>query len=814
MARIDQVEALFHEARALPQGEVRLAWLESRCEGDADLLREVASLLEANLEMRGVATVHRAAALAVPTATFGAYRAVELLGRGGTSTVYRAARADGQFKQIVALKIMAAHLGGSEFLRRFEIERQLLATLNHNNITRLLDGGVSSTGDPYLITEYVEGQPLDRYSDERKLDVDARLGLFLQVLEAVDYAHRNLIVHRDLKPGNILVNSEGTVKLLDFGTASLIARQSDITLTRFRMLTPRYASPEQLKGERLNIATDIYSLGVVLYELLCGGWPFGDPHSVLSELNRATGDVAPTPPVTILTEEAAKSRSVSFQHLRGLLNGDLSTIVLKMLENEPARRYGSVRQVAEDLQRYREGRPILARPQTAWYAARKFVSRHWLAVSAAGAAVLALGGLTLFSLHETAQAREQAARAQRVSEFAKNTFLSASSTWTSPLRGQSHAIQFNDILDNAVERVPRELGNDPLAEADLLGTLGSTYAILGNPVKGEALIRQALDVLRRAGGASSRKAGDLEVGLCNACSFQGHYTEALAACREAMALARVYGSDLSVGTIINNTAFMAAKSGAPLNEAEKLFREAAANGPTQPDQAKLWPAINDTRIGALRLRQGDLTEGDRLLQESVRMLRSEPGPPIEILPTLDALAVGARIRGNYDQAMRLLQEALDLLNQRPTAYMGSGGQLEIELAADEALARKPQALSRLRKVDDQVRADSTAPIEMVRYHLLSGIVEAGGGLHASAERHFRAALEISQKELPRQPADRVEIYLRLAQLLAVSHREQEASDVARQGLRCAEGSYGAFFAQHPFVAELRNIAALPAFVRR
>ena len=544
---------------------------------------------------------------------------------------------------------------------------------------------------------------------------------------------------------------------------------------------------------------------MVLYELLCGGWPFGDPNSVLSELNRATGDVAPTPPATVLTEEAAKSRSVSYQNLRGLLNGDLSTILLKMLENEPARRYGSVRQVADEIERYREGRPILARPQTAWYATRKFVARHWLAASAACAAILALTGLTIFSLHEAAQAREQAARAQRVSDFAKNTFLSASSTWTSPLRGQSRAIQFNDILDNAAERVPRELANDPAAEADLLGTLGSTFAILGNPVKGEALIRQGLDVLRRSGAASSRKAADLEVGLCNACSYQGHYAEALAACREAMALAKVYGADLSLGAVINNTAFMAVKSGAPLDEAEKLFREAGAHGPTEASQAKLFPALNNTRIGGLRLKQGDLAEGERLLRESERVLRSEPGPPIEILPTLDGLAVGARIRGNYDEAIRRLQEALDLLNQRPTAYMGSSSVLEIELAADEALAGKPQALARLERVSAQVRTDSTAPPELVRFHLLSGIVEAASGSHGSAERHFRAALETSEKELPRQPADRVEIYLRLAKLLAVSHREQEASDVARQGLRCAESSYGAFFAQHPFVSQLRSI---------
>ena len=656
MARLDEIEALFHEARSLPNGEHREAWLRDRCQGDAGLLQEVASLLAANEGMRRASVIPPASPPAVPPAKFGPYRAVELLGRGGMSTVYRAERADGQFQQTVALKIMAAYLAGPEFLRRFETERQLLATLSHNNITRLLDGGVSSTGDPYLITEYIEGQPLDRYSDERKLDVDARIGIFLQVLDAVDYAHRNLIVHRDLKPANILVNTEGTVKLLDFGTASLLARPGDVTLTRFRMLTPRYASPEQLKGERLNIATDIYSLGVVLYELLCGAWPFGDANSVLSELNRATGDMAPTPPATVLTEEAAKCRSTGYQYLRGLLNGDLSTILLKMLENEPSRRYGSVRQVADDLQRYRERRPILARPQTVWYGARKFVTRHWLAVSAACAAILALAGLTVVSLHQTAQAREQAARAQRVSEFAKNTFLSASSTWQSPLRGQSRAIQFNDILDSAAERVGRELANDPLAEADLRGTIGSTYSILGEPVKGEAQLRQAIELLKRTPGGSPRIAAGLQVRLCDACSFQGHYSQALTACREALRLARVHGSDLSVGGIMHDTAFMAVKSGEPLEEAEKLFRDAVAMGPTDAARAKLWPAIINTRIGALRLRLGDLVEGKRLLRDSERLLRAEPGPPIEIVPTLTALAFGARVSGNYDEAMHLLEE--------------------------------------------------------------------------------------------------------------------------------------------------------------
>ena len=803
MTRMDQIEALFHEARSIPPGEGRTLWLEDHCQGDTELLAEVSALLKANSEMASRATIAPAPGPAVPTAQFGAYRAVELLGRGGMSTVYRAERADGQFEQIVALKIMAAYLAGAEFARRFETERQLLATLSHNNITRLLDGGVSSAGDPYLITEYVEGEPLDRYSDERKLDVNARLAIFSQVLEAVDYAHRNLIVHRDLKPANILVSKEGIVKLLDFGTASLLAQPDNVTLTRVRMLTPRYASPEQLKGERLNIATDIYSLGVVLYELLCGGWPFGDPNSVLSELNRATGNVPPAPPATVLTEEAAVRRSVSYQNLRGLLNGDLSTILLKMLENEPSRRYGTVRQVADDLERYRDGRPILARPQTTWYRARKFVSRNWLAVSAATAAILALAGLTVFSLYQTAQAREQAARAQRVSEFAKNTFLSASSTWLSPLRGQSHAIQFNDILDNAAERVGRELANDPLAEADLRGTIGQTYSLLGDPAKGEAQIRRAIELLKQTPGGSPRIAAGLELRLCDVCSFQSHYGEALAACREAVALARVHGSDIGLGTIMHDTAFMAAKSGAPLEEVEALFREALANGPTDPAGARLFPALINARIGALRLRQGDLKEGERVLRDSEHILGAEPGPPIEIIPTLDALALGARIRGQYSEAIKWLQKGLDLLNQRPTSYMGKDD-VEMELAADEALAGKPQALSRLKKIEPQLQASASSAGERIRFHMLTGIVEAHSGLQDSAERHFRTALATSEKELPRQPADRVEICVRLAQVLAASHREQEAADVAREGLRVAERVYGGFYGQHPFVIELQS----------
>jgi len=524
---------------------------------------------------------------------------------------------------------------------------------------------------------------------------------------------------------------------------------------------------------------------------------------VLSELNRATGRAEIKPPAEAVGSEAAQNRSISAEALRRVLKGDLSTIVLKMLEPDPSRRYGSARQVAEDLERYRQGRPILARPQTPWYAARKFIVRHWLPVSAAALSVLALAGLTVFSLRQSMQAREQAARAQRISEFAKNTFLSASSTWQSPLRGKSRAIQFQDILDNAAERVGKDLANDPLAEADLRGTIGTTYAELGDPVKGEAQIMRGLELIGRVPGGAPSLAAELQNRLCNARSYQGHYAEAYAACGDALALARRGASGLWLGAIMHDTAYMAVKSGAPFEEAEKLYREAAAQVPADESRRKLWPAIINTRVGLMRLEQGDLVEGERLLRGAEQLLRSEAGPPIEIIPTLNARAFGERVRGNYDAAVKLQAEGVNLLTQRPTSYMGID-YIQLELATAEALAGKAGALSRLRSVEGPLTASTYAAVERVRLQLLCAIVEAHSGLADSAERRLRSALALSEKEVPRQPAERVELCLRLAQLLVSKGRQPEAALVAQLGLENAKAAYGTFFARHPFVAELQT----------
>ena len=804
----ERIESLFHQALAQPPGAARDRWLEEQCQGSPEILDEVRGLVESHETVASHSlaspSTPRSEDTPVPTAQFGAYRAVELIGRGGMSAVYRARRADGQFDHTVAVKIMAGHLADREFLRRFETERQLLASLNHDHITRLLDGGISSAGDPFLVTEYIEGPTIDRYCDQHKLDGKARVILSLQVCEAVDHAHRNLIVHRDLKPGNILVNAEGSVKLLDFGTASLAA-VGDVTLTRTRMLTPRYASPEQLRGERVGIATDIFSLGVVLYELLTGSWPFGDPASVLSELNRVVAEARAQTPTAAITAEAAQNRSASPGQLRRLLQGDLSAVLLKALEDDPARRYQSVRQFTGDLESFLAGRPVLARRLTLRYRAGKFLRRRWLAVSAAAVFVLVLSAATIVALYQAHVARLEATRAQRIAEFAKNTFLSASSTWTSPLRGKSNAIQFSDILDNAVERIGKELGSDPEAEADMRGSLGTTYAILGDPVKGEAQLLLALERLKRTSDGSPRLAGDLYVRLCDTFSFEGRYDEALRACRQSLALARIHGSSLGISTVLHDTAYMTVKTGAPLEDAEKLYSEALQAG-LRAGASKMLSALINTRIGDLRQRLGDLAGGSDLLREAERVLRSEAGPPIEIVTVLTALAAGCRVRGDYGAAMRYLDEAIDLLSGRPTPYLGRD-QVEMELAAAEALSNAPQSLERWQRAWGRLQGTTLTTAERVHFEMISGIVEAHFGSADSAERHLRAALVMGEKELPRQPADRVEIYVRLADLLANSGKRPEAAEVARQGLRTAESAYGAFFAHHPLVEELRKQGA-------
>ena len=438
--RWQQVKAVLEQVLDLAP-EQRKGFLDDACRDDQALRQEVDSLLQeenedadrplqspVNVSLKDVAREaecwagHR----------IGSYEIIELIGEGGMGSLFRAARADEQYKKQVAIKIVKQGLTTPFAPARFRAERQILANLEHSNIARLLDGGTTENGVPYVVMEFVEGRPIDAFCDEHKLTIDARLKVFLEVCSAVQYAHRRLIVHRDIKPNNILVTREGSPKLIDFGIAKILDPEAsdgiDQATTGLRILTPAYASPEQVKGEPITTASDVYSLGVVLYELLTGHPPYRVALRTPETLARAACEQEPEKPSLavrrsalateggreqVTAETVSASRRSRPGKLSAQLGGDLDNIILMALRKEPERRYGSVEQFAEDIRRHLENLPVSAHGDSLHYRARKFATRHRAGISAAAVAGLALIVGTAVSLREAHVARAERARAER-----------------------------------------------------------------------------------------------------------------------------------------------------------------------------------------------------------------------------------------------------------------------------------------------------------------------------------------------------------------------------------------------------------------
>ena len=408
----------------------REVFLENSYAANASLRDDLGPLLASEQRLRGefLEPGDLAAAAATwisPDENFwtgrrvGPYTVVEQIGAGGMAEVYRAFRDDDQYKKVVALKFVRAGHYSSAVFARFKNERQILAGLDHPNLAKLLDGGTSEEGMPYFVMELIDGQPITEYCDQHNLSSRERLKLFLQVCAAVHYAHQRLIIHRDIKPGNILVTTDGQPKLLDFGIAKIVEPgpdpgEAEATLTSFRVLTPRYASPEQMKGDAMTIATDVYSLGVVLYELLTGRSPYQFANGSTQELTQEVCEREPQKPsLAVLLSQPGGLQESHPGKLSKQLSGDIDNILLMALRKEPSRRYASVSDLQEDIQRHLENIPVRARNDGAWYRTTKFVARHKAAVSASVLVVLALLSALIITLHEARVARIERTRAER-----------------------------------------------------------------------------------------------------------------------------------------------------------------------------------------------------------------------------------------------------------------------------------------------------------------------------------------------------------------------------------------------------------------
>jgi non-specific serine/threonine protein kinase/serine/threonine-protein kinase len=504
--RYQQIKALFHAALEHEPG-AQAAFLDQACAGDPALRAEVEALLAVEpapsfIEGAIQDAVARIAAdppEPVQGQRIGPYQVIRQIARGGMGAVYLALRADDQYRKQVAIKLIRRGLDTEDIIRRFRNERQILAGLDHPNVARLLDGGATDDGRPYLVMEYIEGQPIDDYADHHTLSTEDRLRLFRQVCAAVQYAHQHLVIHRDIKPSNILVTEDGTPKLLDFGIAKLLtpemaAQTLDATAPALRLMTPEYASPEQVRGETITTASDVYSLGVVLYELLTGHRPYRltgrTPHEVL----QAVCEQEPERPSTAITrveevatdgetkritpEVVSEMRADTPERLRRRLSGDLDTIVLKAMHKEPQRRYASVEQFSEDIRRHLEGLPVIARKDTLGYRAGKFVRRHKVGALATALIVVTLMGGIAATLW---QARVAERRFNDVRQLA-NTFMFDIHDEIANLPGSTRARE--KLVMTALQYLDR-LAQESGGEASLQRELATAYEkvgdIQGNP---------------------------------------------------------------------------------------------------------------------------------------------------------------------------------------------------------------------------------------------------------------------------------------------------------------------------------------------
>jgi non-specific serine/threonine protein kinase/serine/threonine-protein kinase len=746
-ARFRRCEELFHAALPLA-GPERDALLRRSCEDDPAVRTEVERLLAAHDRAGDFIS---SPVIAAPAADqgdtswagrlVGPYRVVREIGRGGMGAVYLAERADGQYQQRVALKVIKRGMDTEQVLARFRAERQILASLDHPNIARLLDGGSTDQGVPFFAMEYIEGEPIDAWAARRELSVDERLRLFLQVCGAVSYAHQRLVVHRDIKPLNILVTSEGVPKLLDFGIAKVLHEGSDevtSTVTGMRLLTPEYASPEQVEGQHATTASDVYALGVVLYELLTGRSPYRLRSRAPLDVIEAVRTTDPERPSAVGATEKLRRR----------LRGDLDTILLTALRKEPARRYQSVEQFAGDVRRHLEGLPVRARPDTFGYRAGKFVRRNRVPVAAAVLLALALLGGTAATAYQAQQARAAQARAeQRFADVRKlaNALLFDYHDAIRDLRG-ARPVRERMVRDalGYLDGLARESGEDPSLQRELAGA----YHRIGDLQGGEP---SSLGDTEGATGSYGKALGILEA-LLRADS--GNARLRRDAARSAMSLGRLVWSrgDLDGGL-------------AHARRARALLDPLVAAAPTDTDLRLELSAANNL-LGQISLEEGKIAESLDYHRTDLRQFEAAPEAELRRPAVRHAVSVTYGYLADAQVESGDLTGALDshrrsrALRQELTAEFPDNATYA-ELASS-ARYYEASVLSRLGRWEETLALhrealaeDSTGAFTLCR------IGEALGALgrHEEALPYLRRAVQRHERDLR---ADTLSLFSRLA----------------------------------------------------
>jgi serine/threonine-protein kinase len=780
--RWEKVKELF-AAAVVQEAAGRDAFLAAQCGADPTLRGEVESLLAAHegagaflAEENPTGPASPPPADAMVGRRLGPYRLVRLLGRGGMGEVSLAVRDDDQFQKLVAVKLIRRGLDDQAMLARFRSERQILARLEHPGIARLIDAGATEEGWPFFVMEHVEGQRIDAHAEGR-LDRDARLALFRSVCAAVQYAHQNLVVHRDIKPANILVTADGQPKLLDFGVAKLLdPALAGPATTAFAPLTPAYASPEQILGQPISTACDVYGLGVVLYELLTGRLPYDAPSGQPMEVLKAVVEQEPRKPG---------------------LHGDLDDILMMALRKEPQRRYASVEAFSEDVRRFLEGRPVSARKGTWSYRTGKFVRRNRLAL-AASAVGLALAAA--FAVSTVVQARRVARerdKAERVSEFLVNLFKVSE-----PGQARGSTVTAREMLDQGAARIEAELAGEPEVQAALMHTMGRVYVQLGLYDEAAPLLERALRTRRRVlGGEHPDVAASLEA-LGNVLSDKGDHAGAEAFLAEALAIRRRQrpADPLGIAASLNALGSLRLQQG-DYRAAEPFFREALdlRRGALGGQHAEVARAINN--LAVVLHKRGDYASAEALHREALAMRRALLGSDHpEVARSLNNLGLVLTQKGDLAGAERVLRESLAAKRRlmgdgHPDVARSANNLANVLLRRSdpggaEALYREALAIERKRLGDEH-------PEIAVDLMNLARALRSKGDVAGSEVLH-REALAMSRRLLGADHPQVASALSGLSELLCGQGRTREGQSILREALDIQRRTLPA---GHPFITE-------------